>query len=205
MTHNPNNKECPITDLWPSETNVCDCPPATEGEKHWDENDNCLDCKKPMRDHWQGCPSPVADTERWEESFKKLLECKWQYDKPIDYLLDEQGIAEVTDFIRSLLVHSAEEKGKKHDHSDCDECYERAKNWENIGIETAKTMEQEWRKESVSQREDEILRDMRREVVDEFEELMLSFHATEKHGQQVTQTWTNIITRLTAIIKKRTI
>ena len=26
LRHNFTNKDCPITDLWPSQTNVCDCP-----------------------------------------------------------------------------------------------------------------------------------------------------------------------------------
>ena len=148
--HNFANKECPITDLWPSETNVCDCP------------------------------SP-ADMERWEEEFDRtfpVLDIGWSGAVVNGEILGARD--SMKHFIRTRL-HSAEDKGW-NDHE---------KQWKH---EVA---------EEVSQREDEILRDMRREVVDEFEELMLSFHAAEEHGQKVTQTWTNIISRLTTIIKKR--
>ena len=168
--------EKPVVESY--EKPVCDCKtdvdqecyqdhsPATEGEKHWDEHDNCLACKKPMRDHWQGCPSPAteekcvfckgigcekcdiarfADTEGdWEEEFDNYV--PWL---PQGHNLNLQDVkkmdAELKDFIRKV-VKSAEERAYRLNHTE--------------GHCAKAMMEvQEDCKRALSQREDEIWRE----------------------------------------------
>ena len=144
--HSFDNKECPITDLWPSETNVCDCPsPATEGEKckkcsHGTCDGHChnQECERffpPLKSCWDKIlPSP-ADTEGWEEDMARYPALKFEIDR-----LRMAGALDLIARIRSL-IKSAEKKGY----------------WEGIAVmdkETDRAIAS-----ALSQRENEILRE----------------------------------------------